>query len=151
MSIASEIQRIQNGVNNLKTALTNAGYTIPNGTKIDGFAAIVENGGGGGGELPLNTFTLLHNTIGGCCVIFPDEESGGIKTKMETASGTYSTVGSEIVCIVNPMLVLDMSVQNASITKEQAFGSYTIYSIRVEGSSTGDPVINISGLMGGGA
>ena len=89
MSIASEIQRIQNGVNNLKTALTNAGYTIPNGTKIDGFAAIVENGGSGsgsgntGGSLPTWNITIKTETAepDTVLVIYPVLENNDIVFK----------------------------------------------------------------------
>jgi len=52
MSIASEIERLQNAKSALKTAIEGKGVSVPASTKLDGYSALVnsiEQGGGGGG------------------------------------------------------------------------------------------------------
>ena len=51
MSIVSEISRLQIAKADLKTAIEGKGVTVPNSTKLDGYADLVdsiETGGGGG-------------------------------------------------------------------------------------------------------
>lgn len=51
MSIASEITRLQGAKSDLKTSIEGKGVTVPSATKIDGYAALVDQiqtGGGGG-------------------------------------------------------------------------------------------------------
>lgn len=53
MSIASEISRLQTAKADLKTAIEGKGVTVSSGTKLDGYADLVdsiETGGGGGGD-----------------------------------------------------------------------------------------------------
>lgn len=50
MSIASEIERLQNAKSALKTAIEGKGVSVPASTKLDGYSALVdsiEQGGGG--------------------------------------------------------------------------------------------------------
>lgn len=50
MSIASEIERLQDAKSALKTAIEGKGVSVPAATKIDGYSALVdsiEQGGGG--------------------------------------------------------------------------------------------------------
>ena len=52
MSIKTEITRLQNAKASIKTAIEGKGVTVPDGTKLDGMAALVDSissGGGGGG------------------------------------------------------------------------------------------------------
>lgn len=51
MSIASEIERLQDAKSALKTAIEGKGVSVPASTKLDGYSALVdsiEQGGGGG-------------------------------------------------------------------------------------------------------
>lgn len=53
MSIASEIERLQNAKSALKTAIEGKGVSVPASTKLDGYSALVdsiEQGGGGTDE-----------------------------------------------------------------------------------------------------
>lgn len=43
MSVASEITRIANAKNDIATAIANKGVTVPNGTKIDGMATLIDS------------------------------------------------------------------------------------------------------------
>lgn len=62
MSIQTQIDRISESVSAALTALTEKGVTVPDGTKVDGLAALIaaiESGGGGGsgGNYEVMTFT----------------------------------------------------------------------------------------------
>ena len=53
MSIASEIERLQNAKSALKTAIEGKGVTVPSATKLDGYSALVDSisvGGDSGSE-----------------------------------------------------------------------------------------------------
>lgn len=53
MSIASEIERLQNAKSALKTAIEGKGVSVPASTKLDGYPALVdsiEQGGGGSND-----------------------------------------------------------------------------------------------------
>lgn len=68
MSVQSEITRLQNAKAAIKVAIEGKGVTVPDGTLLDGMAALIdgiEAGGGGSGGLPspftnitTGTFTL---------------------------------------------------------------------------------------------
>lgn len=70
MSVQSEITRLANAKTALATAIEGKGVTVPDGTKLDGMAVLVEaisagGGGSGGGGIPspftkitTGTFTL---------------------------------------------------------------------------------------------
>lgn len=53
MSVQQEIQRIESAKTSLKTAIEGKGVTVPDGTKLDGYGALVsrisQSGGGSGG------------------------------------------------------------------------------------------------------
>ena len=52
MAISTEIQRLQGAKASLKTSIENKGVTVPAATKIDGYAALVDQISGGGGDAP---------------------------------------------------------------------------------------------------
>ena len=61
MSIASEITRLQGAKSDLKTSIEGKGVTVPSATKIDGYAALVDQiqtGGGGGHTGTVDTVGL---------------------------------------------------------------------------------------------
>lgn len=51
MSIASEIERLQNAKSALKTAIEGKGVSVPSDTKLDGYADLVDSIEQGGGEM----------------------------------------------------------------------------------------------------
>lgn len=59
MSVQSEITRLQNAKAAIKTAIEGKGVTVPNGTLLDGMAALIESieAGGGGGNIVAGTYT----------------------------------------------------------------------------------------------
>ena len=68
MSISSDLTRIQNAKSSLATSITNKGVTVPSGTKIDGFAALVDqisSGGGSGLEYEKGTWQPATDTTRG--------------------------------------------------------------------------------------
>ena len=50
MSIKTEITRLQNAKTSIKTAIEGKGVTVPDGTKLDGMAALVDSISSGGGS-----------------------------------------------------------------------------------------------------
>lgn len=48
MSIKTEITRLQNAKTSIKTAIEGKGVTVPDGTKLDGMAALVDSISSGG-------------------------------------------------------------------------------------------------------
>ena len=50
MSIPSEVQRLETAKEALASAITGKGVTVPDGTKLDGYAALVEQIQAGGGS-----------------------------------------------------------------------------------------------------
>lgn len=71
MSVQTEITRIAGAVSDALAAVADKGVTVPDGTKVDGLAALIasiEAGGGGGIELPtgykVSTGSYTPNTEG---------------------------------------------------------------------------------------
>ena len=65
MSIQTELTRIINAKAAIKTAVEGKGVTVPDGTLLDGMAALIESieAGGGHGDFVTGTFALAENTI----------------------------------------------------------------------------------------
>lgn len=64
MSVQSEITRLQNAKAAIKAAIEGKGVTVPDGTLLDGMAALIENietGGGGGSVEPFTK--IISGTI----------------------------------------------------------------------------------------
>ena len=60
MSIASDVTRIESAKAAIKAAIEDKGVTVPDGTLLDGMAALIESieaGGGGGGNIVAGTYT----------------------------------------------------------------------------------------------
>lgn len=63
MSVQTQIDRISDAVSAAKAALTEKGVTVPDGTKVDGLAALIaaiEAGGGGGSAFATGTYTAVE-------------------------------------------------------------------------------------------
>lgn len=58
MSVQSEITRLANAKTALATSIEGKGVTVPEGTKLDGMAALVEAIEGGGGNSVVNDINL---------------------------------------------------------------------------------------------
>lgn len=65
MNIQTELTRITNAKAAIKTAIEGKGVTVPDGTLLDGMAALVESiEAGGGGGIVKGTFTLAAKQTG---------------------------------------------------------------------------------------
>ena len=65
MSIQTELSRIINAKVAIKAAIEGKGVTVPDGTLLDGMAALIESiesGGGGGTKISIGTYTPTNNT-----------------------------------------------------------------------------------------
>lgn len=65
MSIQTELSRIINAKAAIKAAIEGKGVTVPDGTLLDGMAALIESieAGGGGMTVIQGTFTCAENTM----------------------------------------------------------------------------------------
>ena len=64
MGIQTELTRITNAKAAIKTAIEGKGVTVPDGTLLDGMAALIESieaGGGGSGNFATGTFTTTDD------------------------------------------------------------------------------------------
>ena len=64
MSIQTELTRITNAKAAIKTAVEGKGVTVPDGTLLDGMAALIESieAGGGGAKVTQGSFTLTSDS-----------------------------------------------------------------------------------------
>lgn len=63
MSVQSEITRLQNAKAAIKTAIEGKGVTVPDGTLLDGMAALIESiEAGGGANFTAGTITVTSDT-----------------------------------------------------------------------------------------
>ena len=63
MSTQSEIARISNATEGIKSAIADKGVTVPAGTKIDGLEALVRAIPQGGGTPTLQNKTVVSNGV----------------------------------------------------------------------------------------
>ena len=61
MSVQSEITRIESAKTAIATAIAGKGVTVPEGTKLDGMAALVESIEAGSGDVALGEITITSN------------------------------------------------------------------------------------------
>ena len=109
MSIQTELTRIKNAKAAIKTAIEGKGVTVPDGTLLDGMAALIESieGGGGGAELQYNrlypaatgTFTPAERTIFNTSSPLVIEHNAGIVpfVVMVTSNGMAATNDLEFI------------------------------------------------------
>lgn len=82
MSIKTEITRLQNAKASIKTAIEGKGVTVPDGTKLDGMAALVDSISSGGGSSSetwvLNVSGVLTSTFTGISFVSNGETFSSI-------------------------------------------------------------------------
>ena len=90
MSVQSEITRIESAKTAIATAIEGKGVTVPEGTKLDGLAALVESIEAGGGNFATGTFTTTDDITSNVVI----NHNLGVKPKfiivLCTNSQTYS-------------------------------------------------------------
>ena len=104
MSIQTELTRITNAKAAIKTAIEGKGVTVPNGTLLDGMAALIESieAGGGGVELQYNrlypaasgTFTPAERTqISTTSPLVIEHNAGIVPFVVKVTSNGMNAVG----------------------------------------------------------
>lgn len=96
MSIQTELTRITNAKAAIKTAIEGKGVTVPDGTLLDGMAALIESieAGVGGGNLVCGEFTMASdNTSFGLEIEKPEGyENNTVPTLACVYNKTYTSV-----------------------------------------------------------
>ena len=62
MSIASEIQALQQDKSDIATAISNKGVTVPSGSGFDSFAGLINDIPSGGSNIQTGTFTVASDS-----------------------------------------------------------------------------------------
>lgn len=63
MSIQTELARITNAKDAIKTAIEGKGVTVPSGTLLDGMAALIESIEAGGGEMRIHGRAVVYGSF----------------------------------------------------------------------------------------
>ena len=107
MSIQSEITRIETAKAAIKTAIEGKGVTVPDGTLLDGMAALIESIEAGGAKITTGTFVPLGKTleiVHGLGVI-PDYVIFYIEeTRTETSRTTVNAYATTETTIKTPVM-----------------------------------------------
>ena len=87
MSIQTELTRLTNAKAAIKTAIEGKGVTVPNGTLLDGMAALIESieAGGGSGNFATGTFTTTDDITSNVVI----NHNLGVKPKFIIVLCTY--------------------------------------------------------------
>lgn len=96
MSIISEINRLKSAKIALKTAIEGKGVTVPSGTKMDGFAALVDSiAQGGASNFVSGTFTTGSTTGATQTVTIPYTGSGyPVAVVIHIEGGVYNNTST---------------------------------------------------------
>lgn len=98
MSVQSEITRIESAKTAIATAIEGKGVTVPEGTKLDGLAALIESIETGGGNFATGTFTTTDDITSNVVI----NHNLGVKPKfiivLCTNSSTYTQVSPNWLC-----------------------------------------------------
>lgn len=88
MSISSEITRISNAKTAIAESIANKGVTVPDGTKIDGMATLIDSipTGGGGGNDEVYEITI---TDADSVIITSDYLQNGVKINLSDEAYNY--------------------------------------------------------------
>lgn len=98
MSIQTELTRITNAKAAIKTAIEGKGVTVPDGTLLDGMAALIEGieAGGGGFQVALGTFTPAETRALNAIPPLSIEHNSGFTPDVfifyKTESSTYGMI-----------------------------------------------------------
>lgn len=153
MSVQSEITRIESAKTAIATAIEGKGVTVPEGTKLDGLAALVESIEAGGmpgfytGSITVaeesvsvtieNAFTAWHSPR----IILVYEENAAIYD--DIADGVYYP---KIIALRNSL------ADTTEATSSAPFAGYYVATYRSGNSnSIKSEVLNVSSVLGGSA
>ena len=102
MSIATEISRLKSAKSAIAAAIAGKGVTVPDGTLLDGMAALIEaiQAGGGGADVKSGTFTPAKEPTYGYTVT---HNLGKIPILVAVIVGekfTGTSAGQRAVCLI---------------------------------------------------
>lgn len=142
MSIQTELTRITNAKAAIKTAIEGKGVTVPDGTLLDGMAALIESIEAGGGgmkvevfsitpaqEIPRGKYEIGETTITNphFCVCFDGTQPASNNTDTTKYNGLMTYVGCDATLWGNIGSVYDPSNFGLLYKKEATAYKYTRY------------------------
>lgn len=95
MSTKTEITRLQNAKSAIKTAIEGKGVTVPDITKLDGMAALIDSISSGGTSSEIQPSKSLTITSNGITTITPDEPYDALKKVDVTVNVANGGVSGE--------------------------------------------------------
>ena len=121
MSVQTQIDRISDAVSAVKAALTEKGVTVPDGTKVDGLAALIAAIEAGGVVVETGTITLAQNgnlTIG----LSKNDVHPDVVVIFHTpdATGSVTGIGASLFVVHSAN---DVDVYNYGYTSTSSFSS----------------------------
>ena len=142
MSIQTELTRITNAKSAIKAAIEGKGVTVPDGTLMDGMAALIESieAGGGGmkvevfsitpaNEIPYGEYEIGETTITNphFCVCFDGTQPDSKNTDTQKYHGLMSYVGCDATLWGNIGSPYDPSIFGLVYTKGASSYAYKRY------------------------
>ena len=134
MSIQTELTRITNAKTAIKTAIEGKGVTVPDGTLLDGMAALIESiqaGGGGDGEffvtsgkitypskilLKDNPIVIEHGLPKKPCVFFAACGASGDYSALALSYAYYATTDFGYLRTTYPLIAYATSAGSDSVS-----------------------------------
>ena len=106
MSVASEIQRLQNAKASIKASIEAKGVTVPSETTLDGYSTLIDSISGGGGGITING-TLVSKEIQSGTVSKGDFVKRGIYNIEDRVSSSSQMTFSNNPTITNESNLYD--------------------------------------------
>lgn len=132
MSVQTQIDRISGAVSAALAALTEKGVTVPDGTKVDGLAALIaaiEAGGGSGGG-GVNYGTIIYESYAQTLslgvpipednffiAILPTKTKGGLLGNLYLFHGMYRKIEGNVSAIVQSTSNSDANTEEWAIDR----------------------------------
>lgn len=125
MSVATEIQRLQQAKSALATSIGNKGVTVPAATKIDGYASLVDQiqqGGGGASNIVTGEFTP-QSTTGVQTITIPYTGSGyPIMAYIVVKGGAYAS-GTTWYTTIHQYAIAVWSMSKGNMNSAPTYGT----------------------------
>lgn len=147
MSVQTQIDRLESAKEAIATAITGKGVTVPNGTMLDGMAALIESieaGGGGNSNLSLlGTGTFTGNNT----YKYELAHAFGVTPKLVSVVTSYAEATKRLMALVmipHSNNLFDLIVVRATSSTATMTNLYKDYTVQDIGGAWDDQKIMLS-------